>query len=411
MTTVPQTTRHRTVPIPGTLTKIGRGYPDKLVIFRLAASKFWWVRYFSLGKIIKKSTRTTHKNEAIAFAKTFYEDILLRERNLLPISQSPSFELCARELFAEQANLIARGERNAKLNLNDEAKFNADLLPHFRNFDVRNITYKHIEAYVAKIAARGLKPATLKTHLVLIHKILAYAQRERLIESIPAMPKIKMQESTRGWFDQSEYNLLRKTAAKAAKEQVTVRYHRITDELRLLITFMTNTFIRPSDLKNLRHRNVQIVENGNIYLRISPESSKTVKTPIVSMEDAVGIYKDLLAHHKKMRASANAEDFVFFPALKNRDFALQTIRRQFDQLLELAELKKSPSGEARTLYSLRHTAIMFRLTKGDNIDLLTLARNCRTSVEMIERFYARPLSAEMNIEKIQSKRVSKKKGR
>ena len=47
---------------------------------------------------------------------------------------------------------------------------------------------------------------------------------------------------------------------------------------------------------------------------------------------------------------------------------------------------------------------MLRLIKGDNVDLLTLARNARTSVEMIDRFYARHLTAEMNLEKFQSVR-------
>ena len=81
------------------------------------------------------------------------------------------------------------------------------------------------------------------------------------------------------------------------------------------------------------------------------------------------------------------------------------MRRQFEWILDKAGLKIAPGGEPRTLYSLRHTAIMFRLTEGDNIDLLTLARNARTSVAMIERFYAKPLSGEMNVDKIQSKRV------
>ena len=83
---------------------------------------------------------------------------------------------------------------------------------------------------------------------------------------------------------------------------------------------------------------------------------------------------------------------------------METMRRQFDKVLQIADLKRSPSGEPRTLYSLRHTAIMFRLTKGEHIDLLTLARNARTSVEMIERFYAKPLQAEMNIAQLQSRR-------
>ena len=56
------------------------------------------------------------------------------------------------------------------------------------------------------------------------------------------------------------------------------------------------------------------------------------------------------------------------------------------------------------MYSLRHTAIMFRLTESQGLDLLSLARNARTSVEMIDRFYAKHLTAEMNVELIQSNR-------
>jgi hypothetical protein len=47
---------------------------------------------------------------------------------------------------------------------------------------------------------------------------------------------------------------------------------------------------------------------------------------------------------------------------------------------------------------------MFRLLYGQAIDTLTLARNARTSPEMIDRFYAAPLQGEMNIDKLQSKR-------
>ena len=43
---------------------------------------------------------------------------------------------------------------------------------------------------------------------------------------------------------------------------------------------------------------------------------------------------------------------------------------------------------------------MRRLLNAKNIDLLTLARNCRTSVEMIQRFYASHLTAEMNVDKL-----------
>lgn len=123
-----ESTRHKSVPIPESITKVGRGYPDKLVIFQLSASKFWWVRYYTQKKILKKSTKTTIKQDAIKSAILFYEDILLRERNLLPLINSPFFERCANEMLIEQQRLIDRGERNPKLNVDDKQKLNSDIL-------------------------------------------------------------------------------------------------------------------------------------------------------------------------------------------------------------------------------------------------------------------------------------------
>ena len=390
---------HRSVPIQETITKIS-GYPDKLVIFKLNASSYWWVRYYTQKKILKKSTKTEHKQDAIKFAKKFYEDVLLKERNLLPLSNSPSFERCANELIAEQQQKINRGELNPRLNENDSAILNKHLLPFFRLMDIRSITYKHINNYLDDISKHKLSPSTLKKHTNLINKILKIALRENIIERTPPIPSIKLDDSPRGWFSNKEYEQLKNTTLNMINERVIVRGHLLTKEMMYLITFMTNTFLRPSDLKILKHRNIEIVRNDNSYLRISTESSKTINHPIVSMEYAIGIYEDICG----LRTKVSKDDYVFLPEITNRDFAMTTISRLFNEILKTADLKIAPHGEPRTLYSLRHTAIMFRLTMGDHIDLLTLARNARTSVEMIERFYAKPLSAEMNIDKLQSMR-------
>jgi hypothetical protein len=81
---------------------------------------------------------------------------------------------------------------------------------------------------------------------------------------------------------------------------------------------------------------------------------------------------------------------------------------QFEILMVNTKLGKGAAGEERTLYSLRHTAIMYRLLFGDGINTLLLARNARTSVEIIDRFYAKPLSGEMNIEALQARRRPRK---
>ena len=98
-----------------------------------------------------------------------------------------------------------------------------------------------------------------------------------------------------------------------------------------------------------------------------------------------------------------AEDYLFYPSL-NRDYALKQLQRQFNVLTWHSNLKYGANGEERTIYSLRHTCIMFRLTEGENIDHITLAKNARTSVDMIEKYYASRIEGEMNIDMLQSKR-------
>jgi integrase len=396
--------RHRSVPLQNTITKIGKGYPDKLVIFKITASPFWWVRYYTQKRIIKKSTKTENQKDAVKFAIKFYEDILLRERNLMPIGSSPSFERCSQELLAEQNQKIERGELNKKLNENDKTILKKHLNPFFKGMDIRGISYKHINAYLAECnKTHHLSPGSLKKHTNLLSKILKLAMRENLIDRMPMMPSIKLSDSPRGWFSIKEYDELRKKLQELIDKGVVVRGQQITKELSYLVTFMVNTFLRPSDLKNLRHRNIEVVENEQKYLRITTEQSKTENLPIVSMEFAINIYKDIL----NLRIESKKDDYVFFPNISNRDRAMKIMSSQFNEVLKYADLKNSSSGEPRTLYSLRHTAIMLRLTKGDHIDLLTLARNARTSVDMIERFYAKPLSAEMNVDKLQSMRSKK----
>ena len=70
----PVTDKHRTVPVKESITKIGRGYPDKLILFKVPASKYWWCRYSTGTKIVKKSTKTENLVEAIGFAKAINKE-------------------------------------------------------------------------------------------------------------------------------------------------------------------------------------------------------------------------------------------------------------------------------------------------------------------------------------------------
>jgi integrase len=64
----------------------------------------------------------------------------------------------------------------------------------------------------------------------------------------------------------------------------------------------------------------------------------------------------------------------------------KTHHELFNTILGELDLKVDREGQRRTFYSLRHTYICMRLMEG--ADVYQIAKNCRTSVKMIEEFYA-----------------------
>jgi hypothetical protein len=71
-------------------------------------------------------------------------------------------------------------------------------------------------------------------------------------------------------------------------------------------------------------------------------------------------------------------------------------------VLEQARLKRDKQGGVRTLYFLRHTALMRRLLHGDKIDIFMLAKNALTSVDQLERFYLSHAESRTKIKELQS---------
>ena|ERR1700692_4497498 len=114
-----QSGRTRSVPIKSTMESIS-GYPDKLVIFKIPASRFWWVRYHD-GKPIKRSTKTKNKQKAIQAAKDFYEELLINKK--LGKSNNPkksSFMTCAEAVIEEGHLRVQRKELNANYVLTEK---------------------------------------------------------------------------------------------------------------------------------------------------------------------------------------------------------------------------------------------------------------------------------------------------
>jgi integrase len=418
--------RERTVPIPETIIAV-HGYPEKLAIFKIAASKFWQVRCWHNGKTFRKSTKSQAKRSALIFARIFYEQLMAtnikndvsliynKPLNETAPNKQSTFGALAAKMFANEQAREKRGEYSYESVKVLRNRLDAHLLPRWGTCDINAIDYAELLKFTQELS-ETLSTITISQYLVIVKKVFALASGLNLLKKMPPIPKIKVKTNSRGSFTPNEYwkivRSARKMIGKTHPEYGQLRNkfrlrnndHLMPIDLQWAIRFMLNSFIRPSDLKTLKHKHIEIAsKNNNTYLRLTLPETKSHSSPIATLFPAVTVYKSIVKHYTPLNL-ANPDDYIFMPQYRDRHYAHVILSTFFNWVLSETGLKKGAHGQDRSLYSLRHSAITFRLLYGDGIDLLTLARNARTSVQMIEQFYASQLSGEMNITMLQRKR-------
>jgi integrase len=415
--------RHHTSSIPESVTPIDN-YPSKLRIYLTNASPFWQVKCFFKNKTYTKSLRTTNRSVAKNAAKEFFHHTVaeiygssLTELTPKRVNKELLFSDFVEPTLAVERARVSRGEFSKASLKTLENRLYKTIVPFFKDKPIKHVGYSEIARFVQMLSKEHQSNITIHQYLVCIRKVLNHAYETDVIQQIPKFPSIKMPSVSRGSFSLSEYKSLVRTAKQligSRSKQVTSnqkkrgkeseKYMYVTDELQWLIRFMVNSFVRPSDIKNLQHQHVTVVRGKQTYLRLNLPESKKHDKPIVTLQSAVFVYEKLREFHEK-NGQAKPTDYLFFPELTDRKFVLIYLGWQFKFVQEQVGIEANASnGKNRTLYSLRHTSITFRLLYGRSIDLLTLARNARTSVEMIEKFYSSNLSSEMNIDLLQGRR-------
>jgi len=403
----------RTAPIGSTLVPVP-GYPRKLVLFKMAASRFWQVRCWVHGRSVRRSTRSTSLRVAQAAARELYESLLSTPQQPPPACESPTWQQAAQLLLEQEHARVQRGEfaRGSLQVLRN--RLHKTLNPAWGHMPLQQLSSKHVLDLTQQLS-QHYSPTTVHQHLVIVRKVLLLAKRLGWLHTLPDVPTVKVKGQSRGAFAPSEYWRL----MRAARGMVGQQHPRPKQDLRVLMRLrhvdttlppdlpwamrmLVNGFMRPSDLKTLQHQHIEVVQAGTrTYLRLTLPETKGHGTPIVTMPAAVQLYRHLVAQRP---AESAPHDYVLLPQIKDRDHALKVLSFHFNWVLQTTGLKLSPTGTQRTLYSLRHSAITFRLLYGSGMDLLTLARNARTSVQMIERHYASTLQAEQNIAMLHSRR-------
>ncbi len=414
--------RVRSAPIKSSMTCLD-GLPKTLKIYRIAGSKYWQVRFYNQGRYITQSLKTTNADEAKASAYVFFEKLkasgvrLANTEDLIATTALQNQQLLhdlIEEVMLAELQKVHRDEIKHATYVMTKIRLEGVVFEFFSRQTLSEIDERVLEDFIGFLTRKNLTTSTIQGYIAQTRKVLRLLCRKKIIPAVPPFPSLKSQPNPRGAFTLTEYSaILRRSKQLRNQTYVDWRngqthwirsaYHQMPAEMNWLIRFMVYTFVRPGDIRQIKNKHIEVIRNGYSYLRLNLPEVKRHKAATVSLPAAVQIYATLLKHQKN-QGYGQPDDYVFFPELQNRRMVIDIAGWCLNWILKDLGLKAGPHGTDRSLYSLRHTAITFRLIYGGNIDLLTLARNARTSVEMIEKFYASTLSAEMNIALLHGKR-------
>lgn len=356
----------------------------KLHLYRRENSGYWQCSTYLAGKNWRVST----KEDSLALAKDFAEDwyLGLKGKNRAGMLKVGKTFKHAADRFLEEYEIITAGERNAEYVESFEIRLRVHLLPFFGDKVLSDITpglvqeYRIHRATSRKDSKTGepKRPArsTLHHEIVILRHVLKTANRHGWLPYLPDLSapyKTSGKITHRAWFSPSEYKQLYEATRERAKKPKTVRWKDACEKLHDYVLFMANTGLRPDEAARLEFRDVAIVTDeatGERILEIEVRGKRGVGY-CKSMTGAVMPFTRL-----RKRNNPQPTTLLFG----------KTQRELFNTILGELNLKFDRDGNRRTAYSLRHTYVCMRLMEG--ADIYQIAKNCRTSVEMIEKFYA-----------------------
>lgn len=346
-----------------------------------AQGRIWQCATYMGGKNWRVSTKTDSFEVARHFAEDWYLGLRGKARNG-ELKAGKTFKRAADQFLLEYP-IITAGERNEKYVKGKEEKVRVHLMPFFGDKVLSEITTGLVNEYrmrrLQDISRTGRPPSrsTLHSEIVTLRQILKTACSQGWITHVPDLSSTYKKNgkiSHRAWFSPTEYKSLVEATRRRAEKPLNNRHEWACKQLHDYVLFMANTGLRPDEAARLEYRDVTVSKDAGTketILEIEVRGKRGVGW-CKSMPGAVYPFQRLVERNKPKPSDK------IFPGSR---------RELFNTILDELGMKADRDGNPRTAYSLRHTYICFRLMEG--ADIYQVAKNCRTSVEMIEKFYAR----------------------
>jgi integrase len=354
-------------------------FDGKLQLFRRPTTPHWYCSCSIAGRQRKSTTKEESLSRAKDVASDWYLGLIGKYR-AGELKEGKTFKEAA-DRFLDEFEVITQGQRSPLYVAHHKKRVANHLVPFFGEKVVQDITPGMVQDYRIhrmKNGARGKPPSrsTLHQEIVCLRQVLKTANRHGWLPYLPDLSapyKTSGKITHRAWFSPAEYKRLYEATRDRAKNPKKERWRTASENLHDFVLFMVNTGLRPDEALRLEYRDVAI------------ETDEATRERILVIEvrgkRGIGYCKSMPGAVQPFRRLRDRNDGKptdrLFPKLQ---------RELFNSLLDELDLKKDREGQPRTFYSLRHTYICFRLMEG--ADIYQIAKNCRTSVEMIENFYA-----------------------
>jgi integrase len=408
----------------------------KLHVYKRDNSRFWQCSTFLAGRNYRHSTKEEGLGQARDIAEDWYLGLKGKSR-AGELKTGKTFKFAA-AAFRKEYEALTAGERNPEYVKGHWDKLRVHLQPFFGDKVVSEITSGLVQEYRIHRAnsrlnaktGEPMRPArsTLHQEIVTLRLVLKTSERHGWLTYVPNLSppyKSSGKISHRAWFSPEEYKRLYTATRERASEPLKPRWRWACEQMHDFVLLMVNTGLRPDEAWRLEFRDVEVVKDARsneTILEISVRGKRGVGY-CKSMPGAVLPFERLRdrlrpseADGRRQRDPAKEEQGVSLwdskPEPTQRLFPHRH-RELWNNVLDELSMKKDREGNARTAYSLRHTYISMRLMEG--ADIYQIAKNCRTSVEMIEKFYATHIkhmidASAVNIRRPRSTESTSKRG-
>lgn len=370
-------------------------FDGRVHVYRRENSRYWQCSTFLHNRNWRVSTGKDSIAEAMDFAEDWY--LGFRGKSRAGILKSEKTFREAAHVFRQEYAAITAGERNAQYVTGHWTRIDLHLNPFFGSLGLSEVTPVKVMEY--RIKRRGEKVkgkdsmptrSTLHKEIVTLRQVLKTAQMHGWLDSIPNLSepyKKAGKFNRRAWFSPDEYKQLYNATRERAASPLRENKREDCEDLHDYVLLMVNTGLRPDEANKLQFRDVQIVKEPGAdapILHIDVRGKRGVGY-CKSMPGAVFPFRRIVTRRTPRDPDPQTGKVRTHP-LPNDPVFPRAHADLFDTILKEQGLKFDRDGQRRSAYSLRHTYISMRLMEG--ADIYQIAKNCRTSVEMIEQHYA-----------------------